>query len=333
MIKNSTVWCRLENGGDIIHSWTGGVENLTVNELTTLKQPVFVVSNWGEFDELKVIQENHQIINLNELTSVAIIDGLSNTQASISYDEFEDHVNQIKSGISNQEYEKVVISRVFEGEHDGIDLKEKFIQLCNLYPNSMVVLLLSAEFGTWIGASPEVLISKDKDKFKIMSLAGTLFDDSEQWSKKERDEQSVTTRHIHEVLKGIKYEVSEVHEEKQGDLRHLRQWFTASANDIRVDNVLKKLVPTPAIAGYPVKTGIQEIGRLESHDRRLYSGFWGLVDNSDWHLQVNLRVAQIFKSKYNLFAGCGINSGSIAQREWDETGNKMEVVKRVLTNG
>ncbi len=328
----TTVWCRLENGGDTVHLWKGEVIKSNINDLKTITHPAFVVSQWGEFDDLKIIKDNHQKINLKELSSAVIINGLSDAQSTTSYKEFENNVNQIKSGIKNQDYEKVVISRVVECEHYGLDLKEKFTQLCKLYPNSMVVLLLSAEFGTWIGASPEVLISKSDNKFKIMSLAGTLFDDSEQWSNKERDEQSITTKHIHEVLNGIKYEVSDVHEEKQGDLRHLRQWFTASVNDILLDKILKKLVPTPAIAGYPVKNGIQEIDRLESQDRRLYSGFWGLIDNFEWHLQVNLRVAQIFQSKFNLFAGCGINSGSNAQREWDETGNKMEVVKRVLTN-
>lgn len=331
-MRNTTVWCRIENGGETVHVWEGPTAISKLQDLKFIKTPSFVVSNWGRFDEVEVLSENHQTKTINDLKiTEEIIDGPDFAQDSTGFEDFQHHINHIKSKINSQEYEKVVISRVLQSDFNRIDLLGVYKNLCELYPNSMVVLLKSPDLGTWIGASPEVLISKKVNEFKIMSLAGTLFNKEEKWSPKERDEQSVTTRHIKEVLKGIEYKISEVHEEQQGTLRHLKQWFTGSVNDEQLESILNKLVPTPAIAGYPVEKGIREIDTLELHKRRLYAGYWGLVDQDNWHLQVNLRVAQLFKNSYNLFAGCGINSGSDPHREWEETGNKMDVVRRSLT--
>ena len=329
----TTVWCRVENGGEFVNIWNGDTVKSNIEDLKFINKPSFVVSQWGGFDKIELLSENHQLKNINELSSLSILDGLNGVQDSTDFEDFYNHVNLIKSNINSQLYDKVVISRVVNSKIDkNIDLGDIYRNLCNMYPSSMVVLLRSPDLGTWIGASPEVLFRKTGNMFKVMSLAGTLFDNTEKWSDKERKEQSVTTRHIEEVLDGIDYEVSQIHEEHQGTLRHLKQWFTGSVEDEQLELILNKLVPTPAIAGYPVVMGIREIENLELHKRRLYTGYWGLVDHNNLHLQVNLRVAQLFNSSYNLFAGCGINSGSDALREWKEAGNKMEVVKRALSS-
>lgn len=328
----TTVWCRIENGGRSVHTWNGETVKLDLQDLKSIKTPSFVVSQWGGFSKVEVLHDNHTLHNIDALPNVEIIDGSSDVQDHTKFDDFQNHINHIKTNINSHLYEKVVISRVIKAESKSIDLLRAYKSLCELYPSSMVVLFQSTELGTWLGASPEVLISKLGKKFKVMSLAGTLFNSAEKWSDKERDEQSVTTRHIKEVLQDINYEVSQVNEEQQGTLRHLKQWFTGNIESVQLDSILNKLIPTPAIAGYPVDRGIREIDSLELHERRLYAGYWGIVDQDNWHLQVNLRVAQLFNSSYNLFAGCGINSGSNPLREWEETGNKMDVVKRALAS-
>ena len=87
------------------------------------------------------------------------------------------------------ELSKVILSRVekVSGEWDPVEV---FNELEKLYPNAFVYLISSKEFGTWIGATPEVVLKGEKDSFKTVALAGTkLKNDDSPWRKKEVEEQ------------------------------------------------------------------------------------------------------------------------------------------------
>ena len=62
-----------------------------------------------------------------------------------------------------------------------------------------------------------------------------------------------------------------------------------------------------------------------------YSGYLGELNmNNETNLYVNLRCMQIQENQILLYIGGGITAASIAEKEWDETVFKAEVIKRIL---
>jgi isochorismate synthase EntC len=85
------------------------------------------------------------------------------------------------------------------------------------------------------------------------------------------------------------------------------------------------------VAGLPKEKALGIIAKNENFERGLYAGWLGVFQHKSFKSWVNLRCARIYDSKAVLFAGAGVNSGSIAQREWDETGLKMQIIGSCLT--
>jgi isochorismate synthase len=81
-------------------------------------------------------------------------------------------IQQIEAGV----LEKIVPSRFKEVPlPESFDLIQAFDTLCTKHPNAMVSLFSSPTTGTWLGATPELLVSIDSNsKFKTHALAGTL---------------------------------------------------------------------------------------------------------------------------------------------------------------
>src|SRR5690606_23092157 len=76
--------------------------------------------------------------------------------------------------INQATFEKVVVSRtkVVDMPED-FSIAQSFEKLCNLYSNALISFVTIPTLGTWMGASPEVLISvEDKKIFKTTALAG-----------------------------------------------------------------------------------------------------------------------------------------------------------------
>ena len=247
---------------------------------------------------------------------------------SSTWSHFSEQVEKIKEGISQNKFEKAVLSRVKWVEFQSLLSVDSLLQIfknaCDTYVNSLVYLLCTNEYGVWMGASPEILVEIEGDEMRTMSLAGTLFNQEEIWSDKEEREQSVTALHISETLNslGLKENKSEVEEITNGSIRHLVQYHQANIHGIDLGQLISRLHPTPAVAGYPINESVQMIEELELHQRELYTGFIG--DTQE--VYVNLRCAQIFKNGIKLYAGCGINSQSDFEREWQETELKMRVI-------
>ncbi len=67
------------------------------------------------------------------------------------------------------------------------------------YPNAFVSMVYTAEYGLWIGASPEILLEVNASGFKTYSLAGTKantqWNSNTAWGEKEKEEQEIVTRY------------------------------------------------------------------------------------------------------------------------------------------
>ncbi|MFM7726403.1 MAG: chorismate-binding protein, partial [Flavobacteriales bacterium] len=94
--------------------------------------------------------------------------------------------------IESGELEKVVISCIKHAKRTSLALQSIFDRLCGRYQNACVYALHHPAFGTWVGATPELLLYKQGMNYHTVSLAGTQpFSETLQWSEKLQREQQL----------------------------------------------------------------------------------------------------------------------------------------------
>lgn len=240
--------------------------------------------------------------------------------------------------INTNEAKKIVLSRKEKVSCNEIEVLNVLKRMLNTYKNAFVYLWFHPKVGLWMGATPERLISIDKQfNLKTMALAGTQkFNGALQvkWEEKELQEQQYVTEYILENLKDrtTNIEIKGPHTTKAGSLLHLRTDISAT---LKAPSLLGKLIsalhPTPAICGIPQNIATDFIVKKENYNRAFYSGYLGELNiNNTTNLFVNLRCMQIIEKWAILYIGGGITNKSIAINEWDETVAKAEIMKRVL---
>jgi len=295
----------------------------------------FILSPWAKSNELWCIFgdiENISEINVPDFLRDFDFELVETQTSSTNYGEFENEVLSIQREIALNNFEKAVASRI-ESSRESLNIEKIaawFQLLLQNHQNSFVSLVYTVEFGLWIGATPETLISYEKNIVQTMSLAGTLINKNDQWSAKEALEQSVTSKFIQETLQQYAtgpIEPTSINESTSGKLRHLKSGFKVKIEPSNLLNLVEIISPTPAVGGYPQKEAVEWLLQNEMHNRELFTGFLGPNTNNKLVLLVNLRCAKITQNQHIYFAGCGVNSESDVQKEWLETEAKMNVIR------
>lgn len=247
--------------------------------------------------------------------------------------------------------EKLVPARVKVVDlPNQFDLIECFYNLCDAYPHAMVSMVATPALGTWIGATPELLVNMDKnDIFRTVSLAGTqkLPDEAAStentiaqasWTEKEIEEQALVSRYIINCFKKIRVREYEEKGPKTilaGNLMHLKTDFAIDTKVIAFPELptvmLELLHPTSAVCGMPREAAIDFIKENEGFNRELFSGYLGPVNiQEETNIFVNLRCMQLLDKKAAVYAGAGVTVGSNPEKEWLETTLKCETLLNVL---
>ena len=245
--------------------------------------------------------------------------------------------------LRNKDLQKVVLSRLKVVKPDNkLDLASLFLRLLKKYPNTFVYLFSIPDAGTWVGATPEILLSqKTNGDVVIMSLAGTTTytnNGKVDWGNKEVVEQQYVSEFIRErlVKLGIKkFSEGKPRTIKAGHLAHIQTIFKVDGSDANknIDKMVKVLHPTPAVCGLPQGDAYSLIENVEPHGRKFYTGFlgpWLLNGKSD--LYVNLRCAEVNNDTLNLYVGGGLTADSEAEKEWRETELKAQTLLSVINN-
>jgi len=259
---------------------------------------------------------------------------------------FEELVRQAVEQMHRGEFQKVVLSRtVTVPVTSETDIIQTYFRLTQTYPLAFVSLVSIPGYGTWMGASPEVIISTDKQKiFRTVALAGTQAYDPEVplpevlWKQKEIEEQALVSRYIINCFKKIRLREFEEDGPKTviaGNLLHLRTdlWVDMQATQFpQLGTVMLRLLhPTSAVCGMPKEPAQAFLNEHEPHNREFYSGFLGPINiDSESHLFVNLRCTQWFADRIVFYAGAGITAGSVPEREWRETELKTQTMRRII---
>ncbi|WP_455674954.1 isochorismate synthase [Phocaeicola sp.] len=241
--------------------------------------------------------------------------------------------------LQKKKFQKLVLSRAAV-QHTGDDFSpiRAFIHACNSYPRMMIYLCHTPASGTWLGSTPEILLSGHQQEWQTVALAGTMPMQNEimptEWDKKNRQEQGYVADYIRRIVKKFGNKLTEKgpYTARAGQLVHLKTDFRfLLKNTDHLGDFIQELHPTPAVCGLPKEDAFRFILENEGYDRSYYSGFIGWLDpESGTDLYVNLRCMEIKSCEITLYAGGGILASSVGEDEWEETGEKMKTMKYII---
>ena len=272
-----------------------------------------------------------------------------NTRPDTEISGEKDHfIKMVKKGITainEGEFDKVVSARTYdESLSENFNIIDQFNRLEKAHPDAFVSLVSIPGKGTWMGATPELLIESSSVHFRTVSVAGTqpfpLDKDLSEaaWNQKEIEEQAMVNRYIVEQFKTIRlreFIESGPRSVRAGNMIHLKTEYTVDLNEVHFPELgtvmLHLLHPTSAVCGMPKFSALRFIAANEHLNREFYSGFLGPV-NMDGvsRLYVNLRCMQILRTRAVLYAGAGITHDSVPEKEWDETALKCQTLLGVM---
>lgn len=254
---------------------------------------------------------------------------------STNFEDYQNAFHQIQHQIQLGVVSKVILSKISVAnlQVDFNQIKAILQALRDKNPTAFVYFFSTETSGTWIGASPELLIQKQNQTAQTIALAGTKFLGEDKWTNKELDEQKIVADYIAEVLKKyqLDFKQSDLTTVQSGSIYHLANSFQIdNFPNTLLQNFLSDFHPTPAISGFPKQNSIQVIKAVEKHLRRYYCGYLGVKINQDIYYFINLRCAEVFKNKVLAYAGGGITADSVCEKEWMECNKKSEAILSVL---
>lgn len=239
--------------------------------------------------------------------------------------------NSLIEYLNQNHLEKVILSRL-KKINNRFDPIELFKSLNTHYKNTFNYIISIEGMGCWIGSTPEILLTKTKNRFKTVSIAGTKHTELNEWGEKELEEQQIVTDYISDTLhtNSIDFSTSKTETIKAGQVFHLKTNFEGQLNN-NLTQLIQALHPTPATCGLPKDKAKLLIESVEKHKRKFYTGFLGPTTQENTNLFVNLRCIEIQKTCSFLYLGGGITAQSIALDEWNETENKAKTLLHIIS--
>jgi isochorismate synthase len=260
----------------------------------------------------------------------------------IGKDDYLRLLNKAIAQIKANSFEKIILSRTITTEIPGsFDIAQIVLDLKAKADNAFVYLISTPETGIWMGASPEILLSKKNKKYRTVSLAGTMPLNKTRnytWSANHRREQEIVTEFIESQLITFK-----IHDfvrkgpftEPASYVAHLKTTFEFSCENLngQFSSFVDALHLSPAVCGKPKDKAKEFIIQNETHRREYYTGFLGAW-NMEQKLQlfVNIRCLKLIGRKAVLFVGGGITAESVPEKEWEETNDKAKTLLSIISN-
>jgi menaquinone-specific isochorismate synthase len=211
-----------------------------------------------------------------------------------------------------------------------------------LYPSCM---LFSAD--GFIGASPELLVSRRGQQVRSQPLAGTVarsgdpraddrLTEAMMSSAKEREEHRLVVDEVAAGLLPLCDWLDVPDSPSIVPLRNVSHLGTPIAGRLTSPpppalELVARLHPTPAVAGSPTAAAAAYLKAVEGFDRGHYGGPVGWMDaggDGDW--AVGIRCAEVAANTARLFAGVGVVADSDAEAELAETQLKLQALLAAL---
>ena len=293
-----------------------------------------VLQTSGDVEQLADIQELNEKKGLSSLECVDTLLTCKSRQNELSpfvseetdKEQYTRAFGRFITPLQEKQFQKLVLSRS-SARHIGDDFSPlgAFVRACNNYPRMMIYLCHTPASGTWLGSTPEILLSGQGKEWHTVALAGTM---------PMQDEQGYVADYIRRIAKRFGNKMTEKgpYTARAGQLVHLKtDFYFLLKNTDHIGDLLQELHPTPAVCGLPKEEAFRFILNNEGYDRSYYSGFTGWLD-TEGHtdIYVNLRCMEIKPGEAILYAGGGILASSEVESEWVETGDKMNTMRSIL---
>jgi isochorismate synthase len=252
---------------------------------------------------------------------------------------WRDSVARLAGAVGRGRLDKAVLSRqVSLRAASDIDLTAVLRRLEVSAPES-TIFAVSRGPRTFVGATPERLVSLEGRELHTMAMAGSTprgqTEDADEAlavalldSDKEREEHAVVVTMLRQALRPVTDELTVPRTPTVVRFRHVQHLVTPVTGQLRDDDdvltLVERLHPTPAVGGTPRDLALELIAEEEVHERGWYAGPLGWIDRrGDGEFVVALRSGLVHRDEAVLFAGCGIVADSDPEQEWDESATKL----------
>ena len=266
--------------------------------------------------------------------------------ASMTEQEFADHVNTCKEYIAAGDIYQIVISVLFKGRTNVAPF-EVYRALRLLNPSPYMFFF---EFGDLkvVGSSPEALVKLNGRSASLRPIAGTL----PRGASTEEDTQNAI-----DLLADPKESAEHV---MLVDLARNDLGRVATAGSIKVDpyrsieryshvmhivsgvqgelaaeydafDLFAASFPAGTLVGAPKVRAMEIIEEIESTGRGLYAGTAGYFDiGGDMDQAITIRTLVFNGDEYSFQAGAGIVADSVPKKEYQEVLAKSAILRRAL---
>ena len=219
------------------------------------------------------------------------------------------------------------------------------------FDTARIVERLAERFGAallfsidgFVGASPELLVSRRDRTVRAHPLAGTAARSADAdvdaaaveallASSKDRVEHQITIDWLLSELLNFSSYVDAEPEPSVVTLENVHHLGTLvegvlSEPPASVLELVQAVHPTPAVGGKPQTDALALIRELEGLDRRRYAGPSGWFDGlGNGQFAVSVRTAQIEQNTARVVAGVGVVAQSDPQAELEETQSKFRAI-------
>lgn len=261
-------------------------------------------------------------------------------------DKYIEKVNQIKKHIYRGDIFQCVLSRRFKGRMKG-SLLEVYRHLRTINPSPYMYYYKNKELEI-VGASPETLVSKDKEIITTFPIAGTrprgkdLADDLQLERELLADEKECAEHNMlvdlgrNDIGRVSKFSSVRVAEYKKilrfSHVMHIASTVCGEIQEGKTSvDVLQSVLPAGTLSGAPKLRACGIIDSLEQERRGIYGGGIGYIDFAD-NMNICIVIRTIIKRNDEVFiqAGGGIVMDSDPEAEYQEIENKARAVFKAV---
>ena len=264
-------------------------------------------------------------------------------------EEFVDVVDRAKAHIGEGDIFQVVPSNRLRAPASG-SLFETYQLLRRTNPSPYMFYFSSDDLEI-AGASPETLVKLTGDEVVTYPLAGsrprgsTPEEDARMEAELLADEKELAE---HNMLVDLgRNDIGKISRIGTVDVRdymkvlrfsHIMHLGSAVTGRVRPGvtamDAIEAILPAGTLSGAPKIRACQIINDLEGVRRGIYGGAIGYISaTGDLDTCIAIRLAYKKGGKVYVRAGCGIVADSVAEKEYEETVNKMRAVLEALEGG
>lgn len=241
-------------------------------------------------------------------------------------------------------YGKVVLARS-ERERGRFDVDGVVTALAAAYP-SAVTFAVRRGAQVFVGATPERLAAVRAGGLRVDCLAGSAARGTDEAKDARQAAELLSSgKNLAEheaVVRGVLADLADATVQMEAaerpvirTLPNLHHLFTPVSGRLAPGesalSVVRRLHPTPAVAGLPRQEAMRAIADWERMDRGWYAGPVGWLDGrGDGEFAVALRSGLLDASGAYLYAGVGVVAQSDPWDEWQETQWKLMPMRRAL---